>query len=193
MKRWRRWLLLGLPTMVAAAAGAAILAAPDPSYRLASWMALGRYHAHDNTIRRIAQHSGLDPLLLKAIAWQASAFDAKKATGTRRGLLQINETQAREWAAAERIETFMFTDLFDADTNLRAGAWTLQRALKDGAEFDHPEQYALVVFKAGRLQARAWSNGTTSASELLAHADPDTRAFVAAVESRRSFYRSNGW
>jgi len=191
MKRW--WLIFGLPAVIIAAAGAAILAAPDPSYRLANWMALGRYRAHDDTIRRVAQSSGLDPSLLKAIAWQASAFDAKKTTAHARGLLQINESQAREWAAAERIETFMFTDLFDADTNLRVAAWILTRALKDGADFDYPEQYALVVFKTGRLQTRAWSKGTASVSGLLAHADPDTRAFVAAVESRRAIYRSHGW
>ncbi len=194
MRRWARWLVLGLPALGLAGAGVAIFAAPDPSYRLATWMALGRYASHDDTLRRVSAAARVDPLLLKAMAWKQSAFDAGKlgAEG-RRGLLQISEAQGRAWAAAERVETFMFTDLFDADTNLRTGAWVLARATAFGKDFDSPEQYALVEFKAGRERAAEWGKGSSKTAELLRHADDETRGFVQAVMSRRDFYRANGW
>ncbi len=194
MRRRGWWLVAGLLAVVLLVAGLGIWTAPDPSYRLAQWMALGRYGSHDETLRRVGAASGVDPLLLKALAWRQSAFEAKKmgAEGGR-GLLQISEAQSREWAAAERIETFMFTDLFDVETNLRVGAWVLARASAEAKEFDSPETYALVEFKAGREKAREWAKGVHTAVELLERADAATREFVQAVIGRREFYRAHGW
>ena len=194
MKRWGRWLGMGIPAAALLAVSANLLTARDPAYRLASWVALGRYGRHDAAIRQAALRYAVEADLLKALAWQASRFEAKKTGAAgERGLLQIAEPLAREWAAAERIETFMFTDLFDVDTNLRIGAWALRRALAHGWNLDAPETCALVEFRVGRAQAQTWAQGTNSSREFLANADASTRAFVREVIARRDYYKAQGW
>ena len=50
---------------------------------------------------------GLDPLLVKAIVWRQSRFDPKSSEPAgERGLMQVSETAAGEWATEKRIDNF---------------------------------------------------------------------------------------
>jgi soluble lytic murein transglycosylase len=187
----RAVVLLLLGVFLAMAVALAI--APDPTYRLRGWLARGRYTRHDPVIAGAAAEAKVDPLLLKAIAWRESEFNAGKIEGDRRGLLQISEPAALAWAAAGRVESFMFTDLFDPQTNLRAGAWLLSRAREHWKSSDAPDPFALVEFKAGRAQTEHWAGPRPTAASLLAAADAPTRDFVQAVLQRRDFYAAHGW
>ena len=112
------------------AAGLTLCTSSDPICKLQSWLALGRYSAHDALISAAAKKRGLDPLLVKAMVWRESAFDPTKiGTSGERGLMQVGEAAAQDWAKAEKIETFVKTDLFDAKTNLDVGTWYLKQAL----------------------------------------------------------------
>ena len=53
-------------------------------------------------IRSAAQRYGVDPLLVRAVVWRESRF-RPEARGTKGeiGLMQIQESAAREWADAE--------------------------------------------------------------------------------------------
>src|SRR5262245_46674543 len=85
-----------------------LLKSPDPSYTFYSWFAGSRYTRYDRTITDVANKHGLDPLLVKAIVWRESAFHPDKlGTVGERGLMQVGEAAAKDWANAEKIETFL--------------------------------------------------------------------------------------
>ena len=46
--------------------------------------------------------------------------------------MQITESAAIDWARAEKIQTFVSSDLFDPKVNIEAGTWYLNRALNTG-------------------------------------------------------------
>ena len=143
---------------------------------------MGRYRAYHPALLAVGMKSKVDLLLLKALAWKESEFDAQKVgPGEGRGLLQVKAPMARDWAAAEHIETMMLTDLFDARTNLEIGAWALARALERWKAKDQPEAWALAEFKLGRERAEGWQG------------DSATRDFVDEVLRRRDFYQRYGW
>ena len=148
---WRLIFTLFLAADIAA--GVVLWRSPDPRYRAREWLALGRYHAHDALISEVAGKAEVDALLVKAVVWRETRFQ-KTMVGTagERGLMQVGENAARDWAAAQHIESFMFTDLFDARTNLQAGTWYLARALEHWKDRDDPLPFALASLQAAVLQ-----------------------------------------
>jgi soluble lytic murein transglycosylase len=191
MVRFFKRFVLVLVLAAFAAAAWVLWNSPDPSYTTYSWLAGSRYSRYDQPIADVAQKHGLDPLLVKAIVWRESAFHPDKlGTVGERGLMQVGEAAATDWARAEKIETFMPTDLFDPHTNLCAATWHLARSAQRWKDCDRPDLFALAEFKLG--SAGEWPATTTSA-DLLSHLDPDTRAFIQSVESRRAFYARHGW
>src|SRR5260221_2392336 len=140
-----------------AAASLLLWRSPDRLYTLDSWRAAGRFSDYDPLITDTARKHGIDPMLLKAVIWRESAFHAEMV-GTRgeRGLMQVGEGAARDWAAAEKIETFVPTDLFDAKTNLDVGAWYLKQALVRWKAKNDPVPFALAEYNAGRTRVERW-------------------------------------
>ena len=64
--------------------------APDPSYRMQELLAMGRYHEFDDLITRAARKYGVDPMLVKAVVWRESRFQAEKiGAAGERGLMQV--------------------------------------------------------------------------------------------------------
>ena len=137
----------------------------------------------------------MDALLVKAVVWRESRFEKNKVGGAgERGLMQVGERAARDWAAAQRIETFMFTDLFDARTNLQAGTWYLARALENWRDRDDPLPFALAEYNAGRSRVQQWAGDRATAAEMLRACDvPGTRRYVDDIVRRFRSYREHGW
>lgn len=181
---------------VALAAGAfAVLADPDPFYRVSEILSLGRYRAHDREIANAARRHGVDPLLVKAVIWQESRFDGTKlGSHGERGLMQVTEPAAQDWVKANAIETFVPQDLLDPKTNIEVGTWYLAEALRHWSGQEDPIPFALGEYNAGRSRVKRWSAGEMiSAEELNKAMDiASTRAYVAAVRKRLDYYRTRG-
>ena len=166
----------------------------DPLYTLDSWRAMGRFADYDALIIDVSAKHGIDPLLVKAVIWRESAFHPHKM-GTRgeRGLMQVGEGAARDWATAEKIETFVPTDLFDAKTNVEVGVWYLKKALAHWKAKTDPVPFALAEYNAGRTRVDRWIVATdlgekANAEDLHAAIDfPTTRRYVEDIVRR---YRS---
>src|SRR5213080_3904616 len=122
-----------LCVLLAIAAAFAYLAVKsgDPLYAFYEWMSPARFHQYDRLIRSVALEHRLDPMLVKAVAWRESRFDPKKhGSHGERGLMQVTERAANEWARENKIDNFRADQLFDPKTNLQAGTWYLRRALE---------------------------------------------------------------
>lgn len=172
---------------------------PDPLYTLQSWQALGRFSAYDTLVTDIGEKHGVDPMLLKAVIWRESAFRADMiGTAGERGLMQVGEGAARDWATAEKIETFVPTDLFDARTNVEVGTWYLAKALARWKAKADPIPFALAEYNAGRTRVDRWVAATelgdkASAADLLSVIDfPTTRRYVMEITRRHRYYRDRG-
>src|SRR5438105_929235 len=88
------------------------------------WASPARFHQYDALIRAVAAEHRLDPMLVKAVVWRESRFDAQKfGTAGERGLMQVSEKAAKEWAKENRIDNFRAEELFDPKINLEAGTW----------------------------------------------------------------------
>lgn len=176
-----------------AAAAAFALLADDPSYLLNKWASLGRYDAYDAEISAAAARCGVDPLLVKAVIWQESRFRPDKLGGHgERGLMQLTEPAARDWAEAKGIETFAPEDLIDPKTNIEVGAWYLGQALQHWSGQEDPLPFALGEYNAGRSRVKRWSGGTKISAEELERAMDiaSTKAYVAAVRKRYEYYKA---
>src|SRR5713226_10678814 len=102
-----------------------------PLYTFYEWLSPARFHRYDRLIRGVALEHHLDPMLVKAVVWRESRFDPQKYGSAReRGLMQVSEKAAHEWARENKINNFPVEELFDPKTNLEAGAWYLHRAFE---------------------------------------------------------------
>lgn len=173
--------------------------ADDPEYTLKEAASLGRYARYDDLIKQAAARYDVQPELIKAIVWRESRFQPQKVGSEgERGLMQVTEDAAADWAQAEKIATFTPTDLFDPKVNLDAGTWYLKRALTQWAGKDDPVPFALAEFNAGRTRVRRWVNDskskeTAGAAEFQQTMDfPGTKTYVAGIMSRAQYYKLHG-
>jgi len=185
--------------LLALAAGAAYLGlrSGDALYTFYEWMSPARFHRYDRLIRGVALEHHLDPMLVKAVVWRESRFDAKKR-GTRgeRGLMQVSERAANEWARENKIADFYVDQLFDPKTNLEAGTWYLHRAVEHWKHEPDPLPFALAEYNAGASRAQRWSRNSvsdTSVRTFLKNIDfPTTRKYVESIIDRYKFYQRRG-
>jgi len=196
MARFLQRLLLALCLAALAAVGVVLGTSPDPNYRLQSWLAGSRYHRYDALIDDLAHKHGVDPLLIKAIAWRESAFQTEMVgTSGERGLMQVGEAAARDWAQAQKIETFVPTDLFDPKTNVDAGSWYFKKALDRWKHKADPIPFALAEYNAGHGRVERWIADTgrgeeTTAADLLNAIDfPTTKKYIEDITARYRFYQ----
>lgn len=179
-----------------AAAGWLLWQSGDVFYTLQSWRYGTRFGSHDALIADTAAKYGLDPLLLKAIVWRESAFHpGKVGTSGERGLMQVGDAAAEDWAKAGKIETFMPTDLFDPKTNLDVGAWYFKKALDRWKTKAEPIPFALAEYNAGRSRVDRWvaesgRGEQAEAHDLLSVMDfPTTRRYIEDIVARYRYYR----
>lgn len=196
MRRFLRNIFLVLVFGAAAAIAVLLMRSPDPTYLAQEWLAFGRYAEHDALIRETAEKHGVDPLLIKAVVWRESAFNPEK-TGTsgERGLMQVMEGAAQDWAKAQKVETFVPTDLFEPRTNVEIGTWYLKRALDRWKNKEEPIPFALAEYNAGASRVDRWVRESgvgdrTDAHDLLKTMDfPTTRRYVTDILARYRYYQ----
>jgi len=185
--------------LLATAASAVYLASKsgDPGYALQEWISPARFHQHDALIRSVAAEHHLAPMLVKAVVWRESRFDAQKfGSAGERGLMQVSEKAAQEWARENRVENFRVEELFDPKINLEAGTWYLRRAVQHWGNQADPIPFALAEYNAGASRAQRWAGGDDAVippDTFRANIDfPGTRKYVDSVIARLEFYKRRG-
>ena len=186
--------------LLAAAAGTAYLAmrSGDTVYTAYEWISPERFQQHDALIREVAAQQGVDPMLVKAIVWRESRFDAHKyGSAGERGLMQVTEGAAKEWAQENRVEDFRAEELFDPKVNVQAGTWYLARALGHWREQTDPMPFALAEYNAGASRAQRWAGGDNAGAipsdTFRDNIDfPGTRKYVDSIIARYDFYKRRG-
>jgi peptidoglycan lytic transglycosylase len=181
---------------LAIAAGLILLAfrSGDVVYTAYEWISPARFHQFDNLIVTVATEHQLDPLLVKAVVWRESRFDPRKiGSAGERGLMQVSERAAREWARETRVANFQADDLLDPKTNLEAGTWYLRRAFQHWEHQKKSLVFALAEYNAGASRAQRWANNDpdTPMSEQAFRQNidfPSTRRYVNSVLERYKFY-----
>ena len=196
-----RFLLkLILCLVFALGAGFAYLAlrSGDPAYTLFEWISPARFQQYDGLIESIAVAHHLDPMLVKAVVWRESRLDPKKfGNAGERGLMQVSEKAANEWARENKIDNFRAEELTDPKTNLEAGSWYLQRAFQHWEQEPDPMPFALAEYNAGPSRAQRWAGGEQAppmaAKTFLDNVDfPNTRKYVDSIITRYHFYKRRG-
>ena len=170
----------------------------DPSYTFYEWMSPARFQHYDHVIGAVAVEHHLDPMLVKAVVWRESRFDpGKHGSHRERGLMQVSEKAANEWARENKIAGFQVEQLFDPKTNLEAGSWYLHRAIEHWEHQADPLPFALAEYNAGASRAQRWSGGNDVADipvkKFLRNIDfPGTRKYIESIIDRYQFYQRRG-
>ncbi|MEY2530903.1 MAG: soluble lytic murein transglycosylase [Verrucomicrobiota bacterium] len=191
---------LVLCLLLAFGAGFAYLAmrSGDPAYTLFEWISPARFQQYDGLIESTAAVHHLDPMLVKAVVWRESRFDPQKfGSAGERGLMQVSEKAANEWARENKIDNFRAEELIDPKTNLEAGSWYLQRAYQHWEQEPDPMPFALAEYNAGPSRAQRWAGGeqapAMAAKTFLSNIDfPNTRKYVDSIIARYHFYKRRG-
>ena len=191
-------LILCLIVALGAGFGYLALRSGDPVYTFYEWISPARFQKYDRLIRSVATENHVDPMLVKAIVWRESRFDAQKiGSAGERGLMQMSEKAADEWAHENKIDNFRVEDLFDPATNLHAGTWYFHRALQHWEAQSDPLPFALAEYNAGGSRAQRWAGGDATtpipANDFLRNIDfPGTRKYVDSIIQRYQFYKRRG-
>ncbi len=186
--------------LLAAALGFGLVAwrSGDALYTIYEWLSPARFSQYDPLIRAAALPNDLDPMLVKAVVWRESRFDPKKfGSAGERGLMQVSELAAQEWAQEKRVPNFQVEQLFDPKTNLEAGTWYLRRAMLHWRAEHDPKPFALAEYNAGASRAQRWAGGDgaplISAHEFERNIDfPGTKKYVESILERYHFYQRRG-
>ena len=161
-----------------------------------------RESVYDPQIASIARAEGVDPFLVRALIWRESRFDPNThgQAADEHGLMQVTPEVGQMWAKANKIEDFRDDNLYDPETNIRAGTWYLNRALKHWSNTDDPVTFALAEYNAGRTNALKWVDPLapldhTAFLERITY--PGTRKYVEVIMAKRDEYRqvfaNNRW
>ena len=186
--------------LLAVAAGFAYISvrSGDPVYTLYEWFSPARFQQYDRLIKSVANEHHLDPMLVKAVVWRESRFDPQKyGTAGERGLMQVSEKAANEWAHESKIDNFRVEELFDPTRNLEAGCWYLERAIDHWEQQPDPLPFALAEYNAGASRVQRWAGGEgssgMSAAEFLSHINfRGTKSYVESILDRYHFFKRRG-
>jgi soluble lytic murein transglycosylase len=164
--------------VLAAAAGGAFLYVERKS---PAWYERLRYPLHYSEFVRVHAHEhDLDPALLAAVIYQESKFNANaKSSSGAIGLMQLTPSTARGIAVRTGGSAFRVDDLYDADLNIRYGAWYLDNLFHKYGN----ERLVLAAYNAGQGNVDRWR----AAGEPIQFAE--TKAYVARVEHLERIYR----
>ena len=168
-------------TVIAAALAGAFLVVNETS---PPWYERLRYPLHYSEFVRVhAREHNLDPALMAAVIYQESKFDksAKSSSGAI-GLMQLTPATAHGIAVRTGGSAFHTRDLYDADINIRYGAWYLHNLFK---KYDS-ERLVLAAYNAGQGNVDKW----IARHESIQF--PETRAYVTRVERLKKVY-ADAW
>lgn len=171
----RRLLWLVLLVVIAASAFAYV------DQTSPSWYERIRYPLrYSEYIRVHARAHRLSPALMAAVIYQESKFrtNAKSSSGAI-GLMQLTPATAQGIAVRTHGAAFRTDDLYDAEINIRYGAWYLDNLF---AKY-HSERLVLAAYNAGQGNVDRWRAKGQSIQFS------ETRAYVKRVEDLKSIYR----
>ena len=165
--------VVALAAVAAAALGYVLRTTPP-------WYERIRYPLHYSEYIRVhAKEHHLDPALMAAVIYQESKFrPSVESSSGAIGLMQRTPSTARGIAIRTGGNAFETRDLYNAEINIRYGAWYLDNLF---AKY-HDERLVLAAYNAGQGNVDKW----------LAHGEPiqfaETRAYVARVEHLKGIY-----
>ena len=168
---------LALAIVVLAALGGAALyvVKSEPAWYLRIRYPL-RYEA---IVRGHATKYRLDPVLLAAVIYTESKFDADaRSTAGAVGLMQLLPETAKGIAARTGGARFVVSDLDNPEINVRYGAWYLRHLLDRYGD----ERTALAAYHAGQANVDRWR------SQGLGIQFAQTRFYVDKVERLKRVY-----
>lgn len=186
MRRRRSWLVYPLVLL------------PPLALLIAAWWwgqeEKARDQRFDRLIAEASRRYQIDAQLIRAVIWRESDFDpGALGLAGERGLMQVREPAAQEWADAEALPNFRPTDLLDPRTNILAGSWYLARAISRWPDADRAEVFGLAEYNAGRTHARRWARDLPApvAAAFIENIDfPTTKKYILDILDRRELYRS---
>jgi len=167
--------VVALGAVVAAALGYVLRTSPP-------WYERIRYPLHYSEYIRVhAKEHHLDPALMAAVIYQESKFrPSVESSSGAIGLMQLTPDTARGIAIRTGGNAFETSDLYNAEINIRYGAWYLDNLFKKYGN----ERLVLAAYNAGQGNVDKWrANG-----EAIQFAE--TRAYVEQVEDVKQIYRS---
>jgi soluble lytic murein transglycosylase len=166
-----------LAAIVAAALGYMLRTSPP-------WYERIRYPLHYSEYIRVhAKEHHLDPALMAAVIYQESKFQPRvESTSGAIGLMQLTPDTARGIAIRTGGNAFETSDLYNAEINIRYGAWYLDNLF---AKY-HDERLVLAAYNAGQGNVDEWR----ARGEDIQFAE--TRAYVSRVEHLKKVY-ANAW
>jgi soluble lytic murein transglycosylase len=201
------WVVFVLKLFVVAALSALAAVAyliartKDPLYvfrELKNWSDYSRY---DSLISRVANDHSLDPRLVKAVIWRESRFHADMVgRNNERGLMQVSEIAAREWAKSNAIPNFEPNQLFNPEINLEIGCWYLSKALQRWNSQTEPVPFALAEYNAGKSRVDRWIRVALQRNKQPLSAEafedsidfPSTAHYVRTILARYDLYKRRG-
>jgi soluble lytic murein transglycosylase len=165
--------VVALGAIVAAALGYVLRSSPP-------WYERIRYPLrYSEYIRVHAEAHHLDPALMAAVIYQESKFQPSvESSSGAIGLMQLTPSTARGIAIRTGGSAFRTSDLYNADINIRYGAWYLDNLF---AKY-HAERLVLAAYNAGQGNVDRW----IARSEPIQF--PETRAYVSRVEHLKGIY-----
>ena len=152
---------------------------------------------YDPIITSVAHDEGVDPFLIRALIWRESRFlPNTHGTADERGLMQITPEAGQIWAKANKISNFSPDNLYDPETNIRAGTWYLNRSIHRWSQVnaDDPVTFALAEYNAGRSNALRWvdpANPQDHNAFLQRITYAGTRKYVEVILEQRAKYRAD--
>lgn len=198
---WRaiRNLILLAAAIVVAAGCIFVARSADPVYSFLELLNYPRYGRYDALIREVGKNAEVDPMLIKAVIWHESGFRPDKmGRNGERGLMQVTEAAASDWARQNKRVDFVATDLFTPKVNMEAGTWYLKKALQRYAGKDDPVTFALAEYNAGKSRVDKWMGNTAQGTNANAGdlrgsiSFPSTRNYVETIVDRYHFYQRQG-
>jgi soluble lytic murein transglycosylase len=165
--------VVALAAVAAAALGYVLRTTPP-------WYERIRYPLqYSEYIRVHAKEHHLDPALMAAVIYQESKFrPSVESSSGAIGLMQLTPDTARGIAIRTGGNAFETSDLYNAEINIRYGAWYLDNLF---AKY-HDERLVLAAYNAGQGNVDRW----------LAHHESiqfsETRAYVSRVERLKGVY-----
>src|SRR5438477_12966254 len=118
MARFALKLILCVLVALAAGFGYLALRSGGALYSVYEWVSPARFQQYDKLILSVAAEHQLDPMLVKSVVWRESRFDRLKyGTAGARGLTQVSERAADEWAREHKMDHFNFQEVLDSKTH----------------------------------------------------------------------------
>jgi peptidoglycan lytic transglycosylase len=145
--------------------------------------------SHEDVIRQQAADKEIDPALIAAVIYEESRFRDQTSHAGARGLMQITPETADFIAHRSGGVLFEQADLATPQINIAYGAWYLRYLIR---HYEGNDTLAIAAYNAGQTNVDRWvrrAGGPDSFDSARHIPFPETRAYVANVQERRSQYR----